>query len=103
MHRKYIILQIVLTLDCMNRLVQGFGHYGAFLATKDSRNFETGAKGREISWKSFRKIRKLLNFRNASHLTGMSREKPNGSEIFDNLVNTFRVCLLFRKMPLHFP
>ena len=42
---------------------------GAFHSTKTFENFETEANGTEISWKSFQKFRKLLNFRNANHST----------------------------------
>lgn len=49
---------------------------GAFRdSTKNSETFETGANGNEISWKSFRKIRELLNFRNVNHSTKNSRNK----------------------------
>ena len=42
---------------------------GAYHSTKNFENFETGTNGTEISWEKFKKIRKLLNFRKANHLT----------------------------------
>ena len=61
-----------------------------FYLTKNSRTFETGANGTESSLESFRKIRKLLNFRNTNHSTensGMKIKWNRNSryEIFKNL------------------
>ena len=70
---------------------------GAFHSTKNSRNFEMGTKWNGIPWVSFQKIRKLLNFRKASHLT----ETPNAREIpvekFPKIYVGYnpRGCLLF--------
>ena len=52
---------------------------GAFRSTKTFDNLETAANGTEISWKSFQKFRKLLNFRNANHSTENFRN--SGSEV----------------------
>jgi len=46
---------------------QLYSSVGAFHSTKNSRPFETLATGTGIFLKSFRKIRKLLNFRNAPY------------------------------------
>ena len=50
---------------------------GAFHSTKTFENFETAANGTEISWKSFQKFRKLLNFQNANHSTENFRNSGN--------------------------
>ena len=47
---------------------------------KTFQNLEIAANGTEISRKSFRKFRKLLNFRNANHLTENSRSSGSNVE-----------------------
>ena len=75
---------------------------GAFHSTKTFENLETAANGTEISWKSFQKFRKLLNFRNVNHSTenlnsGSKVEwKENFQEnFFDNLGIPREVVLFF--------
>ena len=78
---------------------------GAFHSTKTFENFETAANGTEISWKSFQKFRKLLNFRSANHSiedfrnSGSKVEwKENFREIFfENLGIPREVVLFFCK------
>ena len=56
---------------------------GAFHSSKTFENLETAANGTEMSPKSFRKFRKLLNFRNANRSTENSRNpeaKLNGKQ-----------------------
>ena len=52
---------------------------GAFLSTENSVNFVTGSNGTEISLESFQKIRKLSNFRKATHSTENSRKSGGKS------------------------
>ena len=47
---------------------------------KTFQNLEIAANGTEISRKSFRKFRKLLNFRNANHLTENFRSSGSNVE-----------------------
>ena len=54
---------------------------GAFHSTK---TFEIEANGTEISWKSFQKFRKLLNFRNANHSTEQFRNSGSKVEWKEN-------------------
>ena len=76
---------------------------GVYHSTKHFEIFETGTNGTEISWEKFRKIRKLLNFRKANHLTensgnfGMKvKWKGNFQEkIFENLGIANDVVLFF--------
>ena len=57
---------------------------GAFHSTKTFENLETAANGTEISWKSFQKFRKLLNFRNANHSTKNFRNSESKVEWKEN-------------------
>ena len=79
---------------------------GAFHSTKTFENLETAANGTEISWKSFQKFRKLLNFRNANHSTENFRNSGRKVEwkenfrgiFFENLgIQYSRGCPLFWK------
>ena len=62
---------------------------GAFHSIKTFENFETAANGTEISWKSFQKFRKLLNFRNANHSTEIFRNSGNKVEWKENFRENF--------------
>ena len=75
---------------------------GSFHSTKTFENLETAANGTEISWKSFQKFRKLLNFRNANHSTENFRNsgskvewKENFREIFFENLGIPREVVLF--------
>jgi len=66
--------------------------------------------GKEISVESFRKIRELLYFRNANHLTKTSEkfrkenqmERNSRSEVFENLVTHHEIGItLVDKYNLH--
>ena len=61
---------------------------GTFHSTKTFENLETSANGTEISWKSFQKFRKLLNFRNANHSTKNFRN--SGSKVHVEWKENFR-------------
>ena len=50
---------------------------------------ETAANGTEISWKSFQKFRKLLNFRNANHSTENFRNSGSKVEWKENFRENF--------------
>ena len=50
---------------------------------------ETEANGTEISWKSFQKFRKLLNFRNANHSTENFRNSGSKVEWKENFWEIF--------------
>ena len=54
---------------------------GAFHSTKTFENLETGANGREISRKCFPKLWKLLNFRNANHLSTKNSRNPGWEQL----------------------
>ena len=59
---------------------------GTFCLTRNSENFETGTNCIEISWESFQKIWKWMNFQKANHLIENSRKsggKSIGKVIFD--------------------
>ena len=64
---------------------------GAFHSTKTFENLETALNGTEISWESFQKFRKLMNFRNANHSTENFRY--SGSKVVRKLPGNF-----FRKL-----
>ena len=75
---------------------------GAFHSTKTFEHLEIAANGTEISWKSFQKFRKLLNFRNANHSTENFRNsgskvewKENFREIFFENLGIPREVVLF--------
>ena len=76
---------------------------GAYHSTKNFEIFETGTNGTEISWEKFQKIRKLLNFRKANHLTEDSgdfgmKDKWNGNfqeKFFENLGIPHEVVFFF--------
>ena len=75
---------------------------GAFHSTKTFENLETAANGTEISWKSFQKFQKLLNFRNANDSTENFRNsgskvewKENFREIFFENLGIPREVVLF--------
>ena len=78
-------------------------HWGRFpFNQKTFENLETAANGTEISWKSFQKFRKLLNFRNANHSTENFRNsgskvewKENFREIFFENLGIPREVVLF--------
>ena len=78
---------------------------GAFHSTRTFEKLETAANGTEISWKSFHKFRKLLNFRNANHSTENFRNSGSKVEwkenIWENVFRKFgytsRGCPLFWK------
>ena len=55
--------------------------------------FETETNGTEISWEKFQKIRKLLNFRRASHSTENSRKI-----VFRKFGYASQGCPLFRNL-----
>jgi len=59
---------------------------GALHSTKNSEIFEMGTNGTEISWDKFQKIRKLLNFRKANHLT----ENSGNSEMKNKWKRNFQ-------------
>ena len=56
----------------------------------------------EISRESFRKLRKLLNFRNVNQWTENRRKRESGMEIFENLVYLARLYS-FSWIPEHIP
>ena len=66
---------------------------GAFHSTKTFENLETAANGTEISWKSFQKFRKLLNFRNANHSTENFRNSGNGKKTSGKFISKIWVYL----------
>ena len=76
---------------------------GAYHSKKNFEIFNTGTNATEISWEKFQKIRKLLNFRKANHLTENSgnsemKVKWNGNfqeNIFENLGIPHEVVLFF--------
>ena len=62
---------------------------GSFHSTKTFENLETAANGRGISWKSFQKFQKLLNFRNANHSTENFRNSGIKVEWKENFQENF--------------
>ena len=64
--------------------------WGAFHSTKTFKNLETAANGTGISWKSFQKFQKLLNFRNANHSTENFRNSASKVEWEENFGCTSR-------------